>query len=246
MRWRSSSFSGLSNPGLIASAPLNGVRVAMTVVRPWRRPRSATAVYPSMSPSADLALGLFVVHGFDRVTVADVARVADVSVNTVFNYFRTKEDLFFDRAEVVEDLPARVVRERAPGESAVAALRRDFLEALEQRDYRIGFVEGAETFARLVDESEALRARARLISDRREEALARALADEVEADPGDITPWLVAAQINAVQRHLINDIGRRKLAGQTLDEMYEDVREAVERAFDLLESGVGDYAVRTS
>jgi AcrR family transcriptional regulator len=39
---------------------------------------------------SDVAMGLFAERGFDRVTVADVAKAADVSVNTVFNYFPTK------------------------------------------------------------------------------------------------------------------------------------------------------------
>ena len=45
---------------------------------------------------ADEAMRLFVMRGFDHVTVAEVAVAAGVSQKTVFNYFPTKEDLFFD------------------------------------------------------------------------------------------------------------------------------------------------------
>ena len=45
---------------------------------------------------ADCATGMFIKRGFDHVTVAEVAEAADVSEKTVFNYFTTKEDLFFD------------------------------------------------------------------------------------------------------------------------------------------------------
>ena len=38
---------------------------------------------------------LFLERSFDQVTIAEIAEAADVSVNTVFNYFPTKEDLFF-------------------------------------------------------------------------------------------------------------------------------------------------------
>ena len=57
---------------------------------------------------------LFAEHGFDAVTIADIARGADVAVQTVFNHFATKEELFFDgRAPWVEG-PAASVRTREP------------------------------------------------------------------------------------------------------------------------------------
>ena len=46
---------------------------------------------------AAAAMALFVARGFDAVTVAEVARAADVSEKTVFNYFPAKEDLVFAR-----------------------------------------------------------------------------------------------------------------------------------------------------
>ena len=42
---------------------------------------------------AETAMRLFVERGFDAVPVAAVARAAEVSEATVFNYFPTKEDL---------------------------------------------------------------------------------------------------------------------------------------------------------
>ncbi len=42
---------------------------------------------------------MFLVHGFDNVTVARIAAACEVSEQTVFNYFPTKESMFFDRSE---------------------------------------------------------------------------------------------------------------------------------------------------
>src|SRR2546423_9245169 len=53
---------------------------------------------------AAAGMRLFVTRGFDHVTVGEIAREAGVSEKTVFNYFPTKEDIFFD--EVPERLEA--------------------------------------------------------------------------------------------------------------------------------------------
>ncbi|WP_214417123.1 TetR/AcrR family transcriptional regulator [Sphaerisporangium fuscum] len=193
---------------------------------------------------SDIAMGLFMTRGFDNVTVAEVARVADVSVNTVFNYFKTKEDLFLDRQEWYEDEPSRIVRERRPGESVIAALRRDFLDAIEQRHWRSGLQEGMEVFIRTINESPALTARMRELAERREARFAETLADETDADDDDIRPALVAAQISAVTRTLAAIGMRRKMAGETFEQIASDVRAQAELAFDLLEKGIGDYGVR--
>jgi AcrR family transcriptional regulator len=61
---------------------------------------------------SDVATAMFVVRGFDNVTVAQIAAAAEVSEQTVFNYFATKESMFFDRTEPMIDAVAEAVRER--------------------------------------------------------------------------------------------------------------------------------------
>ena len=51
---------------------------------------------------ADAAWELFAERGFDGTTVAEVARAAEVSEATVFNYFASKEDLVYSGLEVFE------------------------------------------------------------------------------------------------------------------------------------------------
>ncbi|MEI4272852.1 helix-turn-helix domain-containing protein [Klenkia sp. LSe6-5] len=62
---------------------------------------------------------LFAERGFDAVTVADVAEAADVAVQTVFNHFPTKEDLFFDGRDWWAHGAAAAVRARGAGTGAV-------------------------------------------------------------------------------------------------------------------------------
>lgn len=64
---------------------------------------------------SDVATGLFLARGFDAVTIAEIAEAAEVSVNTVYNYFPAKEDLFLDRSKGLVDRLCRFVRGRAAG-----------------------------------------------------------------------------------------------------------------------------------
>jgi AcrR family transcriptional regulator len=77
---------------------------------------------------SDVATRLFVERGFENVTVAEIAEAARVSVKTVFNYFSTKEDLFFDRADDVRDAIIAAVRKRPEGTSVLSALHELFTQ----------------------------------------------------------------------------------------------------------------------
>src|SRR4051812_33537983 len=77
---------------------------------------------------AETARKLFAERGFEGATVAEVAREAEVSEATVFNYFPTKEDLFYSGLEAFEEALLTAIREREPGESVLAAFSRFVLE----------------------------------------------------------------------------------------------------------------------
>ncbi|MDG6105714.1 TetR/AcrR family transcriptional regulator [Dactylosporangium aurantiacum] len=173
---------------------------------------------------ADAALGLFLARGFDRVTVAEVADAARVSVNTAFNYFPTKEDLFFDRQDEVVQRLAGAVRGRAPGESPVAAARRLFLEELDRGEPTLGLSPDVGAFWKVIEESPALQARARLLAQRAEEALAAAL---------DGGRWQ-AAMLVGVDRALHALIRDRMRAGADPAAVRAEVRAEAEAAFAAL------------
>src|ERR1017187_6076067 len=61
---------------------------------------------------SNVATAMFLTHGFDNVTVAEVVTASEVSEQTVFNYFTTKESMFFDRSEPMINAVADAVRER--------------------------------------------------------------------------------------------------------------------------------------
>ncbi|MFE5582170.1 TetR/AcrR family transcriptional regulator [Kitasatospora sp. NPDC056531] len=190
---------------------------------------------------ADTAMGLFAERGFERVTVVEVARAAGVSPNTVFNYFPTKEDLFFDRQDAVVAHLAEVVRGRPAGSSAVDAVRADLLTAVADGEPTIGLNPQVTAFWRIIDDSPALRARLLELGERSEAALAAVLAEESGAGTEDPLPRVVAGAVAGAHRAVLAEIRRAMVAGEPTGAVRSRVQAAVERAFGLLASGLADY-----
>jgi AcrR family transcriptional regulator len=187
-----------------------------------------------------VAMALFEARGFDEVTISQVAEAAGVSKMTVTNYFPRKEDLVFDRAgEIITSL-ADAVAARAPGESLLAAVRRDYAERIAAGDVTLGVPTPA--FARMVGGSHALTSRRREIADLTEQALAAEIAAETGGD--NPRQRIVAAHLAAVHRVLFEEGTRRILAGEPCDEIGPALGEAAREAFDLLEPSLGGYCVR--
>jgi AcrR family transcriptional regulator len=184
-----------------------------------------------------VAMAMFAANGFDEVTISQVAEAAGVSKMTVTNYFPRKEDLVFDRAEVIIGSLAAAAAARAPGDSLLAAIRRDYADRLAAGD-----AVPTAAFARMVRSSHVLTSRGREIADLREQALGDAIAAETGAD--DPQQRIVAAQLASVHRVLFGEGARRSLAGQPRDEIFQVLTAAASRAFDLLEPSLGDYGVR--
>ncbi|WP_225832994.1 TetR/AcrR family transcriptional regulator [Streptomyces sp. NK08204] len=189
------------------------------------------------------AIALFAEKGFDAVSVQEIADAAEVSKMTVFNYFGTKEDLVFRPMEEHFSDAARAVRERAPGESAVEAVRRQFLEMIESRDPSVGL--HAEPFARRIRQvimaTPVLKERAYVASERG----ARELADVLTAETGDPTLALIAAAtLNVTRTALVEEHHRRIDAGESVDQVAADAAERARHAFGLVEKGLKGYAVK--
>ncbi|WP_262057834.1 TetR/AcrR family transcriptional regulator [Streptomyces sp. STR69] len=181
---------------------------------------------------SNVATGLFKERGFDGVSVAEVARAAEVSTMTVFNYFPRKEDLFLDRIPEAVEVLSGAVRHRAPGETPLAALRRLSLELRDQHHPLAGPNDNFPDFWQVVIDSPALRARAREGLEEIENALSDALA---ETAPDTPDPALAAALIVAAYRSVYVTTARRLLAGERGEATAEDHRARMNAAFDILE-----------
>jgi AcrR family transcriptional regulator len=182
---------------------------------------------------ADEAMRLFVTRGFDHVTVAEVAEAAGVSEKTVYNYFPTKEDLFFDEVPAREAALVAAVHDRPPGESIVGALRRLQLESCP-RLASPGFV----TFARMIEESPALRAKELEVMAHYVEVLAGAIEEELGVDERDA--WVTSGLLVSVHWQLFRTARQRALAGKHGPAAARRLRADLDRMFHLLEHGLGE------
>jgi AcrR family transcriptional regulator len=191
----------------------------------------------------EAARRLFGERGFDSVTVAEVARAAGVSEGTVFNYFPTKEDLFYGQMEEFEAELVAAVRERPAGESVLKAFRR-FVLARSERLASDEVADIVATAARTIAGSAALQAREREIWANYTGALAAVIAEEARAGEDPIVSLVVANALMGVQRALVEHVRASVLAGLHGPELLVDVKSKWRRAFARLERGLGDYAVK--
>jgi AcrR family transcriptional regulator len=189
---------------------------------------------------SDIATAMFMERGFDDVTISQVAEAAGVAKMTVTNYFPRKEDLVFDRAEaIIRDL-ADAVTARAPGESLLGAIRRDYAEKLARQDPTLGL--SSPAFAGMVRRSPVLAGRGLEMLYLRERALGDAIAAEAGRDGPECRT--VAAVLGSVHRVLYAEAEERSLAGQPREAICAALEAAAARSFDLLEPSLGGYGMR--
>jgi AcrR family transcriptional regulator len=195
----------------------------------------------------DVARRLFADKGFEAVTVAEVARAAEVSEATVFNYFPAKEDLFYSGLEAFEEELLGSIRDREEGESIFEAFSR-FVQTprglLAARDPEA--VERLAAITQVIEESPALLAREQRIFEGYTDALAELIAAETGARPGAVEPWVVANALMGVHRSLVHLSRRQIVAGERNPTLARRVRTEAKKALAALEAGLHDYGATTT
>jgi AcrR family transcriptional regulator len=180
---------------------------------------------------ADRAMQFFAQRGFDHVTVAEVAAAAGVSEKTVYNYFPTKEDLFFDEVPAREAALVAAIRERREGESILAALR-----GLQVSECPRMCSPGFATFARIIEESRALQAKELEVMARFANVLSEAIQTELAVDERDAR--IAAGLLVSVHWQLFRSARKLALAGKQGPAAVRRLRADLERAYQLLENGL--------
>lgn len=176
----------------------------------------------------DAAMRLYREKGFEGVTVAEIARVAEVAPRTFFGYFETKEDVFLGRGDDRLEQVVRAIRERDRREPILSAVRPSLIQDREPKM--------AESGGRAPGLSDLLRhpsitSRLRERWNRWEDLLAEAIAEDVGTSLDDPQPQVVAAAITAAIR----------IAAAAAQKQPKERKRIAEQVFDLLAAGLARY-----
>jgi AcrR family transcriptional regulator len=219
---------------------MEGSAPSVAGLREWKKARTRLAI-------ADVATRLFVERGFEEVTVADIAAAAEVSVKTIFNYFSSKEELFFDRADEVIGAIADAVIDRAPGTTVLGALRAVLA------DRRVPFdpdgwrslrdPEGYERFRAFIAAEQAapaLRGRRLVIAEAWIDRLTAVLAHELGLAADDPRARTLAAMVVAVMSMRERALSAAMLERASARQVERRVRVVVDEAFGRLAAAFAD------
>jgi AcrR family transcriptional regulator len=182
---------------------------------------------------ADTAARLFAERGYEHVAVSDVARAAEVSEPTVYNYFPTKERLVLDRDEEISDHLTQLIKARSAGVSPAAAIRQEAL----------GFVEGIRSIPAdqirgglgyLAAISPTVRRLCLEMTDRLADAIAIVLAETTN------TATTPSAKVQAIAlawvfQTITDEVGRRSLAGEQPTQIADELRPIIDAIIDELD-----------
>jgi AcrR family transcriptional regulator len=181
---------------------------------------------------ADTAARLFAERGYEHVAVSDVAREAEVAEQTVYNYFRTKEQLVTDREQQVQDQLCDLIRSRPPALTPAAAIR-DFVLESVAGIRRIPPELWRGELGYLAAISPAVHRLALELTDRQATALASAISDTTTVPPE--IARLQGIALASVFQIIITEAGRRTREGQSQAKIAAELYPIVENVLDELD-----------
>jgi AcrR family transcriptional regulator len=183
---------------------------------------------------AQTAAGLFRRRGYENVRMVDIAQAADVSEQTLYNYFPTKEHLVFDMDRELEARILRVVLDRDPGVSLARALRAGALEFLEDIGRSIGKDTGVP--ASVATGPELRRVWVEMNA-RWADALADALIQQKKASLPRAGAKFVARSVVALFAVILEGVGEGAIKGKGRRAVRKKLTASIEFIFGQMDGG---------
>jgi AcrR family transcriptional regulator len=137
-----------------------------------------------------VGLELFAERGYEQTTIAEIAEAAEVSPRTIFAYFPSKEDILFCDLPEKQERLALALRERPAGATTLDVLREFIRDSLSpDRNLLLR--------KRIMASNETLQRNERARFGPFEQLMYEAIAEDLDAEPDDIRPQIVAAALIA-------------------------------------------------
>ena len=181
---------------------------------------------------------LFYERGFDEVTTVEIANSAGVSPATLFNYYNTKEDLFFGQVRQLERELVGVVEACERHQSILAALHGHVLYELTA-GRNSSDPAAVAPFHRVVAASARLQAREHEMLDRREHLLAEAITRTMAART-DSLQARVAARMYVAATQLVAVELRDQLLRTDPETALRNIESFIDEVFAILGAGLGE------
>jgi AcrR family transcriptional regulator len=189
-----------------------------------RRARKKAATRAAI---ADAALTLFLEHGYEAVSIRQIADAADVAVATVFTHFPSKEALIFDEDPDFGSELIAAVTERPAGRDLLSALQAFVnASAVARHAGKPEF----DRFRAMIDRTPELRVYWRQTWLRHADALAGTIAADAARRGQPVDPEQAAV------------LARFVLESLALASARPDPRASLDAAFGLLRTGWTDPA----
>ena len=187
---------------------------------------------------ADAARILFAARGYDAVTVADIARLADVSEQTVYNFFPSKEQLVIDEDVAFEARLVGMIRGRPAGTRIAEAVRAGAHAFLIEAAARPKGQKGRGGLPYLVNVSPALRRAWLAAVERYAKAIAEVLIEESGGRLPPLSAKALGFSVAAIFAAIIDDIGQGTRQNANTGALVEKLRAQIDDAVDRMAHGL--------
>lgn len=193
----------------------------------------------------ECAVALFAEGAYDDVTMAEIARRANVSPATVFNHFATKDALIFNGLERFERGLLDGIRHRGLQESIPQAFRTLVLtmngsltSVVPEQMRRL------RTVAEIIESSPALLSREQQIYGRYSDLFASLIVEQAAAHGDELQAWVIANALMGVHRALVRHVRNALVADTPPMQIVREVRRQASVAFAQLDRGLAGYGRR--
>jgi AcrR family transcriptional regulator len=189
----------------------------------------------------ECAVRLFAEHGYDHVSMTEIAQRANVAPATVFNHFPTKDALIFNGLEQFEAGLLDAIVQRDEPDSIPQAFRTYVLAihgSLTSNDPDA--TRRLRTIAKIIHSSPALLNAEQQIYGRYTDRLGNLIAEDTKQRDG-VQTWVIANTLMGVHRALVRYVRTALLTGAAPSRVNREVRRIASVAFAQLDRGLAGY-----